>query len=456
MRKRNVVFAAAAAGAGAYWVAKNIRKPLPASPSGPHVVILGAGFGGLATAGKLVRSRRGIRITIVDRHNYHLFTPLLYQAATCGIVPSDAVFPVREWTGRHGVSFRQATVTGIDLDRKIVHLDSGGLAYDVLVVALGSTTNFFGNQSASTHALPLKTMEDGVAIRGHIIDTLEQASATIDLSARRDLLTYVVVGGGATGVETAGAIAGLMSQLVPAEYPNLRREDGRVVLLEAGSKLLGHMSAEMAAVALRELNNAAVEVRLNTRADEISGDGIVAQNVGDSSALHIAARTVIWTTGVRVVDVVAEIAADHSHGGSIVVDQFLKVQGRNDVYAIGDNAHFVDPQTHRPVPLLAATAMQQGEAVATNIGRGLRGAAQKAFVYRDLGNVVSVGPRSGVARVGGRIFAGFTGWLMWRVVHIARLTTTRNKLAAALDWTVGYFYDADTARLEVRPTSKAA
>lgn len=455
MKKKTLVAAGAAASVGAYWMAKKVRAAKRPSRTAPHVVILGAGFGGLTTASKLMRVARGrVRVTIVDRHNYHLFTPLLYQAATCGIVPYDAVFPVRQWTGRHGVQFRQATVTRIDFENKTVHLDSGNISYDFLVIALGSTTNFFGNQSASAHALPLKTMEDGIAIRARIVDTLETATAASD--KRHELLTYVVVGGGATGVETAGAIAGLLSELIPADYPSLRREEARIILLESGSKLLGHMTKEMADAALGELRNAAVDVRLNTRATEITGDWVKADNSGDGSSLCFPAHTVIWTTGVRVPDIVAQISTSHSHGGSVVVDQYLRLGGRRDVYAIGDNAHFVDSQTHTPVPLLAATAMQQGETAATNIARAIRGTRQRPFRYRDLGNVVSVGPRAGVARIGNKVIRGFAGWLIWRVVHVARLTSTRNKIAAALDWTVAYFYDADTARLDVEPKSKAA
>ncbi len=451
MRNKSLIAAGLALGAGGYLVARATPRSVPRS--GPSVLILGAGFGGLAAAEKLSSlACRRARITVLDRHNYQLFTPLVYQAATCGIVPYDAALPIRQWTTSQGILFRQATVAAIDLQARAVRLEGGEqVGYDYLVVALGTTTNFFGNRSAREHAYPLKTMEDGIAIRNHILDTLEQAAATNDYRRRGELLTYVVVGGGATGVETAGAIAALLTRLIPRNYPVLRGARWRVLVLESECKLLGHMSDEMAKIALRELKSGGVEVRLSTRAEQVT-----AEDVKTGAGEVIRTRTVIWATGVRVPDVVSHLDAEHSHGGSVTVNEFLQVKGHPEAYAIGDNAHFVDPRSHKPVPLLAATAMQQGKAAAANIARALRARPQRPFHYRNLGNVVSVGQRSGVAEIGGRIISGFAGWLAWRVVHLARLTSTRNQLATALDWTVGYFYEGDTARLDVQPRPKAA
>jgi NADH dehydrogenase len=423
---------------------------LPASSRGAHIVILGAGFGGLAAASRLSRFADQLCISVIDQHNYHLFTPMLYQAATCGIVPSDAAIPVRRWSGQKRLRFRQGTVQQIDLDKKTIHLSHSDLRYDFLVLALGSTTNFFGNDSARRNALPLKTLEDGVLVRNHVIDTLEAAAVSSDAQQRRDLLTYVVVGGGATGVETAGALAGLLREVLRTDYPVLRGEQWRVILLDAAPKLLGHMGEEMASIALRELKAAGVTVRLKTRAEEVTAEYVVT-----ASGEKISSRTVIWATGVRAPEVVTSVAASHSHHGSILVDEYLRIQGRTDAYAIGDNAEFVDPGSKKPVPLLAAAAMQQGEAAAENIVRQLRGRPQKPFHYRNLGNVVSVGTRSGVAQFGGKVLSGFTGWLAWRAVHLARITNMRNQLATALDWTMGYFYDVDTARLDLGPTKAA-
>ncbi|HET9791821.1 MAG TPA: NAD(P)/FAD-dependent oxidoreductase [Candidatus Angelobacter sp.] len=427
------------------------KPSLPVHTGGARVVILGAGFGGLAAASKLSKSGNDLRITLVDRHNYHLFTPMLYQAATCGIVPYDAAIPVRNWSGRNHIIFRNGTVRAIDLDKSIVHVEDVELAYDYLIVALGSTTNFFGNQSAQSNALALKTLEDGLVVRNHIIDTLERAAAINDVQERRELLTYVVVGGGATGVETAGALAGLLRQVLATDYPTLSGQHWNVIILDAAPKLLGHMSQEMSSAALSELKNAGVDVRLNTKAKEVTSE-----YVATDSGERIRARTVVWATGVRAAELAASLSTEHGRGGSIAVDECLHIKGREYAYAIGDNAQFVNSKTNEPVPLLAATAMQQGEAAAKNIIRRLRGRPEKSFQYHNLGNVVSVGTRTGVAQFGGKVIVGFAGWLAWRVVHLARITNMRNQLATALDWTTAYFYDVDTARLLVQPNVKAA
>jgi len=453
MRKNSIV----ALGAGVLSGYAGIRllnstvHRLPMHTAGTRVVILGAGFGGLAAAAKLSKFAKHLQITLVDRHNYHLFTPMLYQAATCGIVPYDAAIPVREWSGRNGIIFRRGTVHSIDLEKSEVQIEDVELAYDYLILALGSTTNFLGNRSAQSNALPLKTLEDGIVVRNQIIDTLERAAATNDQAERRQLLTYVVVGGGATGVETAGALAGLLRQLVARDYPTLRRDPWKVIVFDSAPKLLGYMSPEMSSVALGELKDAGVDIRLNTKAAEVTPEYVTTE-----SGERVSTRTVVWATGVRAAEIAAHLPTEHGHGNSIAVDEYLHIKGCKRAYAIGDNTQFIDTKTNEPVPLLAAAAMQEGEAAAENILRRLRGRPEKSFRYRDLGNVVSVGTRSGVAQFGSKVIGGFAGWLMWRVVHLARITNIRNQLATALDWTTAYFYDVDTTRLEVQPNAKTA
>jgi NADH dehydrogenase len=454
MKNKNSMLALGAGVLSGYAAARLLTasKPsLPAHARGVRVVILGAGFGGLAAASTLSKAGDDLQITLVDRHNYQLFTPMLYQAATCGIVPYDAAIPVRNWSGRNHIIFRNGTVHAIDLDKNVVRLEDVELAYDYLIVALGSTTNFFDNQSAQNNALALKTLEDGIVVRNHIIDTLEKAAATKNVQERRELLTYVVVGGGATGVETAGALAGLLRQVLATDYPTLRGQQWNVIVLDSAPKLLGHMSQEMSSAALCELKNAGVDVRLNTKATEVTSE-YVATDSGES----IRTRTVVWATGVRAAELAASLSTEHGRAGSISVDGYLHIKGREYAYAIGDNAQFVNAKTNKPVPLLAATAMQEGEAAAKNIIRHLRGRRERSFQYHNLGSVVSVGTRTGVAQFGGKVITGFAGWLAWRVVHLARITNMRNQLATALDWTTAYFYDVDTARLEVQPNENAA
>ena len=415
--------------------------------SGVRIVILGAGFAGLSAASGIAHSLGpGAQIFLVDQRNYHLFTPMLYQVAACAVLPYDAAIPLRSLTTARTIEFVKATVTGINFPAQQVTTDAGPIAYDYLIVALRSATNFFGNRSAEEHAIQVKSLEDGIAVRNRVIDTLEEASRVTGPDRRRTLLTFAIVGGGATGVETAGAMAQVVKHVVPKNYPAINPRDCRVVLIESGPKLLGHMSGKMAEIALHSLRRAGVEVWLNARAKDFS-DGEVVTEDGRS----VKTSTVLWTTGIRAPDVISKLDVVHGPAGSIAVNNYLQLAAYPNVFAIGDNASI---HNRSPVPLLAASAMQEGSAAATNVARLLRGKPLVPFRYRNLGNVISLGHGSGVAEIGGRVIAGFAGWLVWRVVHIARLTNLRNKVATALDWSTAWFYDVDTARFETDERSR--
>jgi NADH:ubiquinone reductase (H+-translocating) len=421
----------------------------PPDETAPHVVILGAGFAGVAAARRL-HARLGprVRITLVDRHNYHLFTPMLYQVAALTVDPYDAAFPLRELARGGGIRFRRAQVAGIDFAARRVRLDPGSIDYDYLLIALGATTNFFGNAAAGADAFPLKWLEDGIAVRNHVLDMLEQASQAQG-DERRALLTFAIVGGGATGVETAGALATFLRRVTPEDYPALGQDRPRVVVIESEGRLLGHMDSRMAAIALRDLRALGVDVWLNAKAQDVT-----TERVTTDDGRCLPARTTLWTTGVRAPDVVRALDAAHGKGGSLAVDQFLQAPGKQRVYAAGDNAHVPNPGGQGSVPLLAAAAVQEGEAVAENIARAIAAQSPLPFHYRDLGSVVSLGHGRGVAQIGGAIVHGFPGWLAWRLIHLTRITSFRNKLATALDWSISYFYDWDTARLDMKPAGR--
>ncbi len=446
--------AAGIIGAGVYVALKASqlrRMPQAPSPEGPRIVILGGGFAGL-TAARSLRRRLGDRgkILLIDRHNYHLFTPLLYQVAACGVDPYDVAYPLRQFAGRQGVAFRSSTVTGIDLDTRRIHLEGGEEQYDYLIIALGSTTNYFDNQSAREHALSMKSLEEGVALRNRVLEMLEQAAASSDPAERQLQLTFVIVGGGATGVEMAAALADLLHQAVAIDYPNLKPTRPQVVVVESEAKLLGHMSDAMAAVALDRLRAKGVQVWLNTKAKEVGPDYLETEG-----GQRLGARTIIWAAGIRAPDVVAGIKAPHGRGGSLLVDRYLQVEGYSGVFAVGDNAHAGRPDGKHSVPLVAQAAVQEGEAVAENVARAIEGRPQKPFHYRELGNVVSIGQGQGVAEIGGIVMDGLFGNLFYRLVHLARITGFRNRLATAVEWGVGSIYGEDTTLLDLVPAREA-
>jgi NADH:ubiquinone reductase (H+-translocating) len=452
---RRLWIAAGTAGLGLYALSRATRAGARRQPmnwkdrSGPRIVILGAGFAGMAAAHKL-REQLGdsCRITLIDRNNYHLFTPLLFQVSTCDISPYDVAFPVRQFVGTDQIKFRKGTVAGSDRDSRTGHLTDGGVQYDYLLVALGTTTNYFGNRSAQQHALPMKDLEDAVAIRHRVIDALEDAAKTPNPDERRAMVTFAVVGGGATGVETAGALAEYLHRTARLQYPVLSKEEPRVVLIEAMGKLLSHMGDRLATTTEKRLRQVGVDVWLNTMAKEV-----VPGHLTTEDGRTVPAGTIVWATGVRAPDIVAELDAPHGKGGSLVVNQYLQVEGRPEVYAVGDNAQMTDPRTGESVPLLAQSAEQAGRAAAENLARVMQGRPQQPFVYQSRGTTVSLGRNEGVAEVGGIELDGLAGNLAWRLVHLAKIPGFRNQLATALNWGFGYIYHQHTARLEMEPVS---
>ena len=427
------------------------RRVLRPTSTGPRVVILGAGFAGIAAARALgPRLHERAQVILVDQHNYHLFTPMLFQVASSGIDPYNIAVPARQVATRRGVDFRRGVIRAIDLDQKRVELEDGTLAYDYLIVALGAATNFHGNSGAQQHALPLKWLEDGIAVRHRVIDALEQAAEAKDPAERRALLTFVVVGGGATGVETAAALADLFDNTAGGDYPSLHRDEIRIIVLQSSDRLLPEWSERMSTLALDHLKDVGVEVWLNTRAKDVEPNRVTAEDGRD-----VETRTVIWTTGVRAPDVVATLDAPHGKGGSLAVDGYLQLEDHPGVFAAGDSAHVIDPKTNGSVPMLAQSATREGEAVAENVVRAIEGRPLEPFVYHSLGNAVSFGRQAGAVEVQGILVDGLLGGLAWRAIHVARITSLRDQIGTAIDWTSDYFGTQDTVRIELDPPERA-
>jgi NADH dehydrogenase len=425
---------------------RSLRLRDASAAHGRNIVVLGAGFGGLNAAAELLHRlppASGWRITLVDRHNYFLFTPLLYHAATGLVDPSSILFPVRTLSHAENFSFREATVQAVDLRRQVVHLDDGQLSYDHLVLALGSVTNFFGQEEQARAALTIKTAADAVSVRNRIIDAFEAADIAEGPEERRKCLTFVVVGGGATGIELAGAIRGLVTGTLARQYPHVRPEEVRIVVFEALQEILPGLPRELAAYSAQRLGELGVELRLGCPVARVDRDGLTTRE-GE----RVPSRTVIWAAGVRPAPIAERLEVPRLKNGRIEVDEHLQVRGVPNVYALGDIAACLDPESEKPLPPTAQVAVQQGKALAEILLARLERREAPPFRYAPQGELVSLGRHDAVAEVKGVRLTGLPAWVLWRAVYLTKLMGFRNRLSVALDWSFAYLYQRETVRLD--------
>jgi NADH dehydrogenase len=398
------------------------------------VVVLGAGFAGLQAVRRLARG--GVQVLWVDRHNYHLFLPLLYQVATAGLEPQSIAYPVRRILHRWaGVDFRLAEVVAADpTARTLTTADGATIAWDWLIVAAGAGVEDFGIPGVREHALHLYDLEDARRLRNHVVCMLERASVTGDPAARAALCTFVVVGGGPTGVETAGALAELRRHVVPRDYPALGAAAVRIVLVEAASDLLASFPPPLRARALADLCALGVEVRLSAAVARVEPAAIVL-----ADGTRISTRTAIWAAGVRAAPVTARLGLPLGPRGRIRVAPTLAVPGYPGVFAAGDVA-LVDGAER--LPQVAQVAMQQGAHAAANVLRAMRREPLLPFAYRDKGMMATVGRSRALAAIGRLKLAGRLAWWCWLVVHLVMLVGFRNRLVVLVDWAWSYLtYD---------------
>jgi NADH dehydrogenase len=395
-----------------------------ARPSNPRVVVVGGGFGGLACARKL--AGEPVEVTLVDSHDYHLFTPLLYQVATALLNPGDIAYPFRSILRRaRNVSFHHAAVAGIDFERKVVRTGLGReLPYDHLVLATGSVSDFFGNPELAESTLGMKTLEQAQRLRNRVLACFEHAAQTVEADERRVWLTFVVAGGGPTGVEFVGALAELR-RLAGREYREFAAEDIRIVLVEGAAEVLPSFPAKLGRYARKVLERRGVEIRTGALIDSAGADGAVLRG-GE----RIAARTVVWSAGVRATEPGGTDALARGRARRIEVDDRLHPPGRPDVYAIGD----VASPTARELPMVSAPAMQQGRYAARAILAAGRGEEPPPFRYRDKGTMAVIGRNAAVADVLGLRLTGFLGWIAWLVVHLYYVVGFRNRIAVFFQW----------------------
>ena len=401
----------------------------------PRVVIVGAGFGGLKAARALADAP--VQITLIDRNNYHLFQPLLYQVASAGVAPSEIAYPVRAvFRGQKNLDFQMAEVRRIDLDGRRLLTERGELEYDYLILAAGGQTNFFGMESVECNAFDLKELGNAVDIRNHVLRQFELAALEPDAGARRAMLTFVVAGGGPTGVEMSGALSELIRLVLAKDFPRLRMQEARVLLLEAADRLLPAMPAELSAETARALTEKHVEVRFGAAVSGYDGSAVALRG-GES----IPARTLIWAAGVRAAGLVESLGVPLARQGRVPVTPSLQLPGHPEVFVIGDAAYLEDANG-QALPMLAPVAMQQAACAAANIRALLRGETPRPFSYRDPGSMATIGRNRAVAQIGPLKLRGFLAWAAWLFVHLVQIIGFRNRLVVLLNWAWDYiFYD---------------
>jgi NADH dehydrogenase len=416
--------------------------------SRPRVVIAGAGFAGLTAARGL--QSVPVDVTIVDRNNFHLFTPLLYQVASALLDPGEIARPVRELIRPlDNVEFRQAEVSGVDFEARILKTDRGPLTYDYLVLATGSRSDYFGNESLARHALGLKQLDEGLALRNRVLNQVEAAQWVTDVATRRTMLTFAIVGAGPTGVELAGALSELIRHVLKKDYPNLDLGEVRVILLEAAGAVLGTFEPFLREAARRSLERKGVEVRLGAKVEEVTPSSIRL-----AGGEEIATNTVIWTAGVRASDIGRTIGVELGRQARIKVEPTLQLPGHPVVFVIGDLAGAVDGG--RQLPMLSPVAIQEGRHVAKSISDMVSGGGASAFRYKDPGTMATIGRNSAVAQLGPVRLTGFLGWVMWLTVHLVNVVTFRSRLLVLINWAWDYLFWDRPIRLIVRAAEDRA
>ena len=406
----------------------------------PHVVIVGGGFAGLDAARALRNAP--VSVTVVDRRNHHVFQPLLYQVAAAALSPGDIASPIR-WILRRQANVRvlMADVTAVDPAGRAIVMDDGErLAYDYLILAPGATHSYFGRDDWAAHAKGLKTLDDALAMRRRMLLAFEEAEKEEDATRRRHLLTFVLIGGGPTGVELAGALAEIARHTLRHEFDRIDPESARIVLIEAGPSILQAFPESLRDSARRALRKLGVEVWENARVTEVEAEAV---HVGND---RIPAHTILWSAGVAASGLGKSLGVPLDRVGRVEVEPDLSIPGHREVFIAGDLANFTH-QTGAPLPGVAQVAKQQGAHAANNIAALVAGRPTTQFRYRDPGNMATIGRAAAIADFGWLRVSGFIGWLMWLFVHILFLIGFRNRLSVLLQWAGAYLTYQRSVRL---------
>ena len=410
-----------------------------------RVVIVGAGFGGLQLARKL-SSRKEFQVVLINRHNYHEFQPLYYQVATAGLEANSILFPLRAVFGNcKNVHIRITNVTGVRTADKAVDTDLGPVPYDYLVIAIGTDTNFFGQQNIIEKALPMKSVAEAIALRNRMLQNFEDALSVESADEREGLMDVVVVGGGPTGVEMCGTLAEMRKTVLPRDYPELDFGIMDIYLIESGGELLGPMSVQSQTHSLEYLQGLGVQVKLNTRVKDFDGRTVT---MVDGSTLRT--NNLIWAAGVKANPLAGLPPEVIGRGGRITVNRYNQVPGFTDVFAIGDVALMTEEKWPNGHPQVAQPAMQQGKLLAKNLLRWLRNEPPVEFTYRDLGTMATIGRGLAVVDLPFFKFQGFFAWLTWLFVHLMSIVGVKNRLAIFINWMFNYLTYNNSLRLIIR------
>jgi NADH dehydrogenase len=407
-----------------------------------RVLIVGGGFGGLSAA-KALGNARQIDVTLLDRRNHHLFQPLLYQVATAGLSPAEIAQPIRGILSQFSnIEVLEGEVTDVHLGTKELVADFSTFAYDYLILACGSLHSYFGHDQWEQYAPGLKTIEQATEIRRRILQSFEEAERTNDLQKRRSLLTFVVVGGGPTGVELAGAIGEMSRFTLSRDFKRIDSKLARVILVESGDRVLSAFPRKLSARATRDLETLGVQVWTHSTVTGVDGGGV---QIGGE---RVEAATVLWAAGVRAVGLSHALDVPLDRNGRVLVKPDLSLEGHPEVFVIGDQCHF-DHQTGQPLPGLAQVAMQQGRFAARTIRDELDGRPRSKFHYVDKGQLATIGRSRAVADIWKLHFGGFPAWMVWLFVHIYYLTGFKNRLFVVFQWALSYLTYSRGARLIV-------
>ncbi len=418
------------------------------STQSPRLIIIGGGFGGLS----IVRSLRhqDIQIVLIDKNNYHTFQPLLYQVATAGLEPDSIAFPLRKIFKHYpNLIFRMAEVLEINPDKNELQTSIGNISYDFLVIATGSKTNFFGMESFAKNSMPMKSIPEALNLRSLLLQNFEKALLTSEINEREALMNIVVVGGGPTGVETAGALGELKRHILPKDYPELDLRRMNIHLVEAAPKLLGVMSEHSSEKSLQFLKQLGVNVWLNTAVKDY--DGKILKTVNEK---EIITTTVIWSAGVAGSLITGIKETSVLKGNRFKVDLFNRIDGYENIFAIGDVAGMISDDFPKGHPMVAPVAMQQGQNFGQNLVRSIHNETMIPFKYTDKGSMATVGRNRAVVDLGSVRFSGWFAWLTWLGLHLIMLVGFRNKLVVLINWFWNYLSYDRGIRLIIRPFKK--